>query len=105
MVVVVLYCQNQRIPADLILLRTTDKSGSCFIRTDQLDGETDWKLRLPITALQKLSHDEDVFQVDAVISAEPPKQDIHSFLGTFTLVRDILDNSNHILRTRRQINL
>ena len=37
--------QNDRIPADLVLLQTTEKSGSVFIRTDQLDGETDWKLR------------------------------------------------------------
>ena len=37
--------QNERIPADMVLLQTTEKSGSVFIRTDQLDGETDWKLR------------------------------------------------------------
>jgi phospholipid-translocating ATPase len=36
---------NERVPADLLLLYTTEKSGSVFIRTDQLDGETDWKLR------------------------------------------------------------
>jgi magnesium-transporting ATPase (P-type) len=36
---------NQRVPADMIFLRTTEKSGASFIRTDQLDGETDWKLR------------------------------------------------------------
>ena len=29
----------------MVLLQTTEKSGSVFIRTDQLDGETDWKLR------------------------------------------------------------
>lgn len=40
--------QNERIPADLLLLYTTEKSGSVFIRTDQLDGETDWKLRKAI---------------------------------------------------------
>lgn len=34
--------KDQRVPADMILLRTTEKSGACFIRTDQLDGETDW---------------------------------------------------------------
>ena len=28
--------KGQRVPADLILLRTTEHSGSCFIRTDQL---------------------------------------------------------------------
>lgn len=36
---------NQRVPADLLFIRTTEKAGSCFIRTDQLDGETDWKIR------------------------------------------------------------
>lgn len=40
---------NERIPADLVLLYTTEKSGTVFIRTDQLDGETDWKLRRAIT--------------------------------------------------------
>lgn len=36
---------NQRVPCDMVLLRTTERSGASFIRTDQLDGETDWKLR------------------------------------------------------------
>ena len=37
--------KGKRVPADLVLLRTSEATGSCFIRTDQLDGETDWKLR------------------------------------------------------------
>lgn len=41
--------QNERIPADMVLLYTTEKSGSVFIRTDQLDGETDWKLRKAVS--------------------------------------------------------
>lgn len=40
--------KDERIPADLILLRTTEESGASFIRTDQLDGETDWKLRYAV---------------------------------------------------------
>ncbi|KDQ23963.1 hypothetical protein PLEOSDRAFT_7858, partial [Pleurotus ostreatus PC15] len=40
--------KNQRVPADVVLLRTSDSSGTCFIRTDQLDGETDWKLRVAV---------------------------------------------------------
>ena len=49
------YFQDQRVPADVILLRTTERAGSCFIRTDQLDGETDWKLRLAVGTTQKLA--------------------------------------------------
>jgi Cation transport ATPase len=32
---------HERIPADMILLQTHDDSGTVFIKTDQLDGETD----------------------------------------------------------------
>ena len=41
---------NERAPADLLLLWTSDPSGSLFIRTDQLDGETDWKDRRPLNS-------------------------------------------------------
>jgi phospholipid-translocating ATPase len=46
--------QNDRVPADVVLLYTTEKSGSVFIRTDQLDGETDWKLRKAVTMTQSI---------------------------------------------------
>jgi phospholipid-translocating ATPase len=48
---------NERVPADCVLLYTTDKSGTVFLRTDQLDGETDWKVRRPIAYTQKHIHD------------------------------------------------
>ena len=78
--------KGQRVPADMILLRTTEHSGSCFIRTDQLDGETDWKLRLAIPSTQKRkvpNSDEDFFNIEASIYAEKPQKDIHSFIGKF----------------------
>lgn len=43
---------NQRVPSDIVLLFTTEAARSVFIRTDQLDGETDWKLRRPATMTQ-----------------------------------------------------
>ena len=46
--------QNERLPADLLLLYTTERTGSVFIRTDQLDGETDWKLRKAVGITQKV---------------------------------------------------
>uniref|UniRef100_UPI00398EECA4 probable phospholipid-transporting ATPase IIB isoform X3 n=1 Tax=Pristiophorus japonicus TaxID=55135 RepID=UPI00398EECA4 len=63
--------KNQRIPADMIFLRTSEKSGSCFIRTDQLDGETDWKLRVAVCCTQRLPALGD--------DSEPS---IHESLGT-----------------------
>ena len=95
--------KNQRLPADLILLRTSDSSGTCFIRTDQLDGETDWKLRVAVPATQKLPSEQELLNLDAEIygasfksdspdrshipafAADAPSKDIHTFIGTFTI--------------------
>ncbi|KAJ3184441.1 putative aminophospholipid-translocase [Gaertneriomyces sp. JEL0708] len=77
--------KNQRIPADCILLRTTETSGACFIRTDQLDGETDWKLRVAAPFTQKLPRDMSLFQLQGSLYAEAPHKDIHTFVGTLTV--------------------
>lgn len=76
---------NQAAPADLIIVHVTDKSDSVFIRTDQLDGETDWKARRPIhtthsqtsklTDLPKFVHDS--------VMCEQPSQAIYEFTGLY----------------------
>ncbi|KAG9123612.1 putative aminophospholipid-translocase [Ceratobasidium sp. 392] len=80
--------QNQRVPADMLLLRTSDPSGTCFVRTDQLDGETDWKLRVAVPACQALPDDWSLLNVSAEVYADAPIKDIHTFIGTFTLHSD-----------------
>lgn len=63
--------------------------GTCFIRTDQLDGETDWKLRVAVDCTQRLSEaDIAALQQErerAYVYAGPPTKDIHTFVGNFTL--------------------
>ncbi|XP_029446696.1 probable phospholipid-transporting ATPase IIB [Rhinatrema bivittatum] len=76
--------KNQRIPADMVFLRTSEKTGSCFIRTDQLDGETDWKLKIAVSCTQRLPALGDLFSIKAYVYAQKPQLDIHSFEGTFT---------------------
>lgn len=76
--------KDERVPADLVLLRTTEKTGTVFVRTDQLDGETDWKLRLAVPATQRLPSDSELFNIRGSIYVEKPQRDIHSFIGTFS---------------------
>jgi phospholipid-translocating ATPase len=66
--------KGQRVPADIILLRTTEVEGSCFLRTDQLDGETDWKKREAIALTQKMSDHEVLNLGDASCYAEAPNK-------------------------------
>ncbi|CAH8613532.1 unnamed protein product [Heterobilharzia americana] len=79
--------KNQRVPADMILMWTSDRNGSCFIRTDQLDGETDWKLRYAIPTTQayinRSDHPSSLWNMEAQVYAEAPRQNIHNFEGTF----------------------
>ncbi|KAJ3022558.1 putative aminophospholipid-translocase [Thoreauomyces humboldtii] len=76
--------KNQRVPADCVLLRTTELSGACFIRTDQLDGETDWKLRVAVPYTQKLASDQALLRATANVYAEKPQKDIHTFVGNMS---------------------
>ncbi|KAK9470316.1 uncharacterized protein V1510DRAFT_286108 [Dipodascopsis tothii] len=74
--------KDQRIPADMILLKSSEANGESFIRTDQLDGETDWKLRIASPVSQTAT--EDMLNM-VRITASPPSKSIHSFLGTIQL--------------------
>ena len=78
---VVEVAKGVRAPADLVLLRTTETSGACFVRTDQLDGETDWKLRLAVPYTQRMEGDEELLNSNTSVYAEKPQKDIHSFIG------------------------
>ncbi|GAA5907740.1 hypothetical protein JCM6882_008960 [Rhodosporidiobolus microsporus] len=77
--------KNDRVPADMLLLRTSDPSGTCFVRTDQLDGETDWKLRVAVERTQGLGHDAGLLEVEGEVEAGAPGKDIHTFVGTLRL--------------------
>uniref|UniRef100_A0A7E4UWR8 Phospholipid-transporting ATPase n=1 Tax=Panagrellus redivivus TaxID=6233 RepID=A0A7E4UWR8_PANRE len=85
---VLLLQKDQRIPADVILLQTSDASGTCFVRTDQLDGETDWKLKHTITDVQRLPNDKSLFAAKCKVFVEKPHKDIYSFIGTLSITID-----------------
>ena len=76
---------DQRVPADLVMLRTHDASGMAYVRTDQLDGETDWKLRLAVPSCQKLLGDGALAAAVLTLHAAPPSRDIYNFEGDLTL--------------------
>ena len=77
---------NQRLPADMLLLHTTEASGAIFLRTDQLDGETDWKLRKPLAPTQKAPG--DLLGNGGWVVALPPSQEIYDFKGYYQASED-----------------
>lgn len=88
--------QNERIPADMVLLQTTEKSGSVFIRTDQLDGETDWKLRKAVGMTQNLPIHQRLAEYSGEIVANPPNDQIYDFKGYFESNTSSRPNANQV---------
>lgn len=83
--------RDQRVPADVVILKsisneanTTDEeaaSGETFIRTDQLDGETDWKLRLAPAATQVLRPGQ---LAGITVTASAPSKEVNAFVGSLS---------------------
>ena len=81
--------KDSRVPADLIVLKTFNESedNQAFIRTDQLDGETDWKLRKAPGLTQEKSERDLVF-MNGYIQYEPPSKLIYNFEGVLKYQND-----------------
>ncbi|KAK3685588.1 hypothetical protein B0T22DRAFT_383364 [Podospora appendiculata] len=69
-------------------------AGETFIRTDQLDGETDWKLRHPSPMSQNMAIEE---LVCLRITAGKPDRKVNEFAGTLELLpsrQDVINSDN-----------
>lgn len=77
--------KDQRVPADGLLLHTSDEFGTVFIRTDQLDGETDWKVKEAVRCTHRLAESTPVALLHTkwTVVAEAPSDSIYSFGGNF----------------------
>ncbi|KIV91074.1 hypothetical protein PV10_05657 [Exophiala mesophila] len=69
---------SSRDPSDMTATSSSQSTGETFIRTDQLDGETDWKLRLPSPLSQDLKL-QDLRKLR--ITAGAPDKNVHEFVG------------------------
>ena len=76
--------KGSRVPADMVILKSSENLGTCFLKTDQLDGETDWKLKVALAPTQSMVAEVDILRKESHIFAEKPHKDIYSFSGVLT---------------------
>ena len=81
--------KNSRVPADIIVLKTYNDSeeNQAFIRTDQLDGETDWKLR-KAPGISQSKSERDIVNINGYIEYEAPSKLIYNFQGVLKFQND-----------------
>ncbi|KAJ1993758.1 phospholipid transporting ATPase [Dimargaris cristalligena] len=80
----VLVRNDQHIPADLLILSTSDEDGLCFIETKNLDGETNLKLRQAMGSTSSWQSVDDLRSTEISVDCEAPNTNLYSFKGSMT---------------------
>ncbi|GAA6064566.1 hypothetical protein JCM10212_005628 [Sporobolomyces blumeae] len=78
---VILLKENDQIPADVVVLATSDSDGLCFVETKNLDGETNLKPRKSLKATAGIANEEDIEHAQFWVDSEPPHANLYSYNG------------------------
>ncbi|KAL1955584.1 hypothetical protein VTO42DRAFT_8387 [Malbranchea cinnamomea] len=72
---------EEPIPADVVILSTSDPDGSCYIETKNLDGETNLKVRQALHCGRAVKHARDCEKTEFIIESEPPHANLYQYNG------------------------
>ncbi|RDW80067.1 hypothetical protein BP6252_04705 [Coleophoma cylindrospora] len=70
---------NDQIPADIVVLSTSDPDGACYVETKNLDGETNLKVRHSLRCGREIKHARDCERTDFTIESEPPQPNLYQY--------------------------
>ncbi|KAI5464480.1 hypothetical protein BGZ63DRAFT_421507 [Mariannaea sp. PMI_226] len=72
---------DDELPADIIILATSDPDGACNVETKNLDGETNLKVRQALRCGRSLRHARDCERAEFVIESEGPHPNLYKYNG------------------------
>ncbi|XP_049594131.1 phospholipid-transporting ATPase IC [Syngnathus scovelli] len=93
--------KNDFIPADILLLSSSNPNSLCYVETAELDGETNLKFKLGLRVTdERLQEERQMAQFDALIECEEPNNRLDKFTGVMHWKRERypLDLDNMLLR-------
>ncbi|KAI9675252.1 MAG: hypothetical protein M1817_001154 [Caeruleum heppii] len=72
---------DDQIPADVVILSTSDPDGACYVETKNLDGETNLKVRQALHSGRKVKHARDCEKAVFTIESEMPHANLYHYSG------------------------
>jgi phospholipid-translocating ATPase len=72
---------DDQIPADVVILSTSDPDGACYVETKNLDGETNLKVRHALRSGRKIKHARDCEKTQFTIDSEAPQPNLYQYSG------------------------
>jgi phospholipid-translocating ATPase len=72
---------DEDVPADIIILSTSEKDNLCYVETQNLDGETNLKVRQGLKATEELRSVHDCERAYFYFESEPPHANLYQYNG------------------------
>lgn len=85
---IILIRNNESIPADVIVLSSSDPLGICYVETKNLDGETNLKIRQAPIKTAWIRTPDEAASLAMALQVEPPSTRLYTFAGKMILPRE-----------------
>ncbi|PGH26409.1 hypothetical protein AJ80_01907 [Polytolypa hystricis UAMH7299] len=72
---------EEQMPADIVILSTSDPDGACYVETKNLDGETNLKVRQALHCGRSVKHARDCEKAEFIIESESPHANLYQYNG------------------------
>uniref|UniRef100_A0A7M4FWM3 Phospholipid-transporting ATPase n=1 Tax=Crocodylus porosus TaxID=8502 RepID=A0A7M4FWM3_CROPO len=76
---------KEYIPADTVLLSSSEPQAMCYIETSNLDGETNLKIRQGLPLTSDIKDIDSLMQLSGRIECESPNRHLYDFVGNIRL--------------------
>ncbi|CAG8468983.1 14292_t:CDS:2 [Funneliformis caledonium] len=93
------------IPADIIILSTSEPNSLCYVETKNLDGETNLKIRSSVPETDHLTTPEDCAQIQFYVDSEPPTTNLFSYNATLVFPKGLQDRPRSRSGSKIPVNL